>query len=790
MFKGFSGNKVKNPCSEIYDRNYQALCEQITALAKIKDADLNDFIERLTSNNRHEQSKKEIENENRQDYENTISNVFADEEDYTEWSSQGQDPERNIKNRLKKAFFGLKTEERSGLTAESINKLVIEMVNDLMNPNFLINTIGYMSTNTGLTYKQSVDSYKLALLFAGLAYKNRSFKLSKFLMLSTTSNVKLFLLRKNRIKVVDGSQVAGNIDDKIHAFTVNEFEWYWKNHFNNEGYICIFDTVCLTANCSPLFDLYTFITNKKIGDEYVKELHFVVSVRGTANKQDALIDVKFKTNHLQLFTELDKEILYGFPMELKNIKNIDDLQIHKGFNNYYIQIVDALFSKIDLIYNLIKYRVENLNKHMHFCGHSLGAALSTLCALKSRIIYDIDTYKFKVSNIMFGCPKIGVSGKFMELFYHPKLYINNFRRIYNVHDLVAVNVAQNVLKAMVNKIKSSKDHSIEKNDVEKYIHIDQYFKFKFNYDPIFKNMLYCKSRGGTRVKALTSKWNRLNTYVNDHFNSQTKVDNLILNLLNLTLYKNINWKFNDEILTKESQLKSKQNNNLFFDYNFNFDLIHFETNDKTIYLTEFSKNLFTKNNYIVQIESVGTRYNTIEFITFILSNLNIEEEQKIFNPESMHEFAINIYSTLKSFKKTEPSNYENLLVEFYIITLDNWLLKLILLEMVHQVIQILPGSYKSVLSFNTSNNPLSAHSNYRFVPENIEKIEVRDKLNKMNYHDFIENTITTQLEDETSNEDSLIMANDSIDDKLLSDIEAKQTALSVFSTITTEVISV
>ena len=48
----------------------------------------------------------------------------------------------------------------------------------------------------------------------------------------------------------------------------------------------------------------------------------------------------------------------------KNIKNIDDLQIHKGFNNYYIQIVDALFSKIDLIYNLIKYRVENLNKHI------------------------------------------------------------------------------------------------------------------------------------------------------------------------------------------------------------------------------------------------------------------------------------------------------------------------------------------------------------------------------------------------------------------------------------------
>ena len=102
-------------------------------------------------------------------------------------------------------------------------------------------------------------------------------------------------------------------------------------------------------------------------------------------------------------------------LDYKQINIDDNILVHEGFYKIYLSIQD-----------IIKKTIENTNfNHLYITGHSLGGALSTLCAFDLRSRENITHYSF-------ASPRVG-NVKFAEEFNRSK--ITSFR-VNNTEDLI------------------------------------------------------------------------------------------------------------------------------------------------------------------------------------------------------------------------------------------------------------------------------------------------------------------------------------------------------------------
>jgi len=101
----------------------------------------------------------------------------------------------------------------------------------------------------------------------------------------------------------------------------------------------------------------------------------------------------------------------------------DEVKVHKGFYAQYSSISDKIKLKLD--YLMKKYNQTNII----CCGHSLGAGLSTICAVDLKY----STYKnVNLSNITFGSPRVGNTG--LKNLYNSLIKCGNSFRIIDEND--------------------------------------------------------------------------------------------------------------------------------------------------------------------------------------------------------------------------------------------------------------------------------------------------------------------------------------------------------------------
>ncbi len=123
-------------------------------------------------------------------------------------------------------------------------------------------------------------------------------------------------------------------------------------------------------------------------------------------------------------TESIRDVMYDFMIIKKkfpkNMKTFFRPKVHGGFLYAFQSAEKKLFSKIQSLLMEDKYQI-------YITGHSLGAALATLCAFELKYKLDIDSTVYN-----FGCPRIG-NRSFVKLYN--KIVSNSFR-IVNGDDIV------------------------------------------------------------------------------------------------------------------------------------------------------------------------------------------------------------------------------------------------------------------------------------------------------------------------------------------------------------------
>eukprot|EP01096_Ripella_sp_DP13-Kostka_P016170 TRINITY_DN778_c0_g1_i1.p1 TRINITY_DN778_c0_g1~~TRINITY_DN778_c0_g1_i1.p1 ORF type:complete len:316 (+),score=138.24 TRINITY_DN778_c0_g1_i1:61-1008(+) len=128
----------------------------------------------------------------------------------------------------------------------------------------------------------------------------------------------------------------------------------------------------------------------------------VVSFRGSTNLQDWIVDLNS---------------IVKVPY-----KSVPGAEVGKGFNDMYNQLQPAIFSTVQ---SLVK---QNPTYQVVVTGHSLGAALSVLCAVDlvtSGTVKNVTVYNY-------GCPRVG--NQAFSNYYHS--YVPITYRVVNGHDIV------------------------------------------------------------------------------------------------------------------------------------------------------------------------------------------------------------------------------------------------------------------------------------------------------------------------------------------------------------------
>ena len=143
----------------------------------------------------------------------------------------------------------------------------------------------------------------------------------------------------------------------------------------NDAYgitLCLDDVLCIEDKQTD--------TQVFIGET---ERYIYISSRGTSNLQDVIQDIKIWRTRCNF---------------LKNTK------IHAGFLEQYMSV------RKDIKEDILK-RIEKSNKKIVCTGHSLGSAISTICALDLKL----QLPEQHISCITFASPRVG-NTKFAKLF--------------------------------------------------------------------------------------------------------------------------------------------------------------------------------------------------------------------------------------------------------------------------------------------------------------------------------------------------------------------------------------
>jgi len=130
---------------------------------------------------------------------------------------------------------------------------------------------------------------------------------------------------------------------------------------------------------------------------------FVAVFRGTESGRDVLTDLN----------------MARMPMDLDNIENNKRPWVHWGFLRQF-RTVDKKIN-IALKEYINNKEIEDKDKNIIFCGHSLGGALSSLACVEFSQKYKDS--KIPIHSITFGSPRVGSK-------YFAKLFNNNVQTSY------------------------------------------------------------------------------------------------------------------------------------------------------------------------------------------------------------------------------------------------------------------------------------------------------------------------------------------------------------------------
>ena len=145
-----------------------------------------------------------------------------------------------------------------------------------------------------------------------------------------------------------------------------------------------------------------------------------LAFRGTTNTQEWLEDFIVNEDSYQEFIDINSNSSINSTSNFKNNLNINSIKIHSGFIKLYKKF------KIQLIKKLKEINPTQLI----ISGHSLGAAIATLCA------WDLSTQNFitnKITVYSIASPKVGNTAFANAINKNSKLVLY---RIVNLSDIV------------------------------------------------------------------------------------------------------------------------------------------------------------------------------------------------------------------------------------------------------------------------------------------------------------------------------------------------------------------
>ena len=166
------------------------------------------------------------------------------------------------------------------------------------------------------------------------------------------------------------------------------------------------------ANIKNISDaqLYSFVNHKE---------ELVITIRGTSSLQDVCEDLKIKKKPFL-------DIIYNnfFEFDPKNVP-----KVHSGFLTQYNTLRFHLF----YIFSRYEKKLTSDKKpRVIFASHSLGGAVSTICALVMKSLFP----HFDIWNYTYGSPRVGDPA--FALYYHLALGKSTFRMMNNDDPIVHI----------------------------------------------------------------------------------------------------------------------------------------------------------------------------------------------------------------------------------------------------------------------------------------------------------------------------------------------------------------
>jgi predicted lipase len=155
------------------------------------------------------------------------------------------------------------------------------------------------------------------------------------------------------------------------------------------------------------------------------------------------------------------------------LTNYNNIQIHNGFLDQYLQIKQELFTNID---NIIK---NNNIKNISLSGHSSGGAIANIASIDFCKKY-INT---KITCVTFGSPKVG-NNNFVKEY---NKYVKDSYRIVNKNDIIEHLPLPFLYKHIHEPIYLEENKKITINDI--LVNIYKYFRDKHLLITYIKNLI-------------------------------------------------------------------------------------------------------------------------------------------------------------------------------------------------------------------------------------------------------------------------------------------------------------
>ena len=148
----------------------------------------------------------------------------------------------------------------------------------------------------------------------------------------------------------------------------------------------------------------------------------IVLFKGTTTGYERGVDLNFYQKKRRQYITTKQMMSSGLSMPTwltQRLKSSSgDARAHAGFSSFYDGMRARIFKSLS----------KMKNKTVYLCGHSLGAALATLCTLDLTAAgYD----PARVWTVTAGCPRVG-NQAFARLFFENKINLYNLRNVADV----------------------------------------------------------------------------------------------------------------------------------------------------------------------------------------------------------------------------------------------------------------------------------------------------------------------------------------------------------------------